>query len=89
MYIGLSPIDWVETIYVRIDHDYLGSTLKFIETKWKEFAPDDPFQYKFINDALEELYGKDKYFGRVIGIFSFLAIFFGINWFIRTFFIFS
>ncbi len=75
MYIGLSPITWIETIYIRVNHDDFGSTLKFIETKWNEFAPDVTFQYKFFNNALDELYGEDTDFGKVISLFSFVAIF--------------
>lgn len=74
IYIGLSPINWIENIYIRVDNDNISSTLDFIESMWREFAPDDSFQYRFFDDALQELYGEEKSFGKVVGLFCLIAI---------------
>lgn len=49
-------------------------TISFMEEKWKELVTSSSFEYKFLNEELNNLYKTDKKFGDVIGIFSVLAI---------------
>ncbi len=46
-----------------------------METKWEEFAGDEPFQYFFLDEELDKYYAEEKRTGAVTMIFSILAIF--------------
>jgi putative ABC transport system permease protein len=45
-----------------------------IETKWKVMAPDMPFEYRFLDESFEDMYRGEQRIGRIILIFSILAI---------------
>ena len=62
-------------IFVRIDDWNREGTVSFIEEKWKEFVPQEPFVYSFLEDDMERLYSKEDRLQKVITYFSLLAIF--------------
>jgi putative ABC transport system permease protein len=45
-----------------------------LTTKWKEINPDSPFQMTFLNDRYQLLYDTDVRLGRMVLVFSMLAI---------------
>ena len=49
--------------------------LAFVEEQWMKFFPRNPFEYFFLEDYYNEQYRNEMQFGRVFGIFAFLAIF--------------
>jgi putative ABC transport system permease protein len=51
------------------------AAITFVESLWKEFAPEDVFLYTFLEDALNRLYQKEEMLGRLIRYFSALAFF--------------
>jgi putative ABC transport system permease protein len=60
---------------IRIKPGNIPSTLNFIEEKWKQFSPDTPFEYTFVDDNFEQLYRNEERQGKIFGVFSGLAIF--------------
>ncbi len=60
---------------VKISPANYRGTIKRIETKWKEFATNDPLRYYFIDDAMKQLYAKERQNALIAVISSFLAIF--------------
>jgi putative ABC transport system permease protein len=62
-------------ISVRVKSADMQSTLHSIETKWKSFTSDTPFDYSFLDKQFEALYGSEQRMGTVFGIFTFLSIF--------------
>lgn len=60
---------------VRLSGKNVPSTLKAIEEKWKEFTPDQPFQYEFFSDTWSNLYKAETKTGKIFIIFSLLAVF--------------
>ena len=48
-----------------------------IESKWKSFSPDAPFDYSFLDEDFNALYRSDQRMGTIFGIFSALSIFIG------------
>jgi putative ABC transport system permease protein len=60
---------------VRLSGKNLPATIKAIEGKWKEFTPNQPFQYDFFTDSWNNLYSSELKTGRIFILFSFLAIF--------------
>ena len=60
---------------IRIAPDNHKKTIDFIETKCKEFAPNRPFEYSFLDQELNKLYKDEDNLGKLSLIFSLLIIF--------------
>ncbi|OGU33216.1 MAG: hypothetical protein A2068_12680 [Ignavibacteria bacterium GWB2_35_6b] len=61
-------------ISAKVNMANVTETIKFMEEKWKELVTSSSFEYKFLNEEINNLYKTDKKLGDVIGIFSVLAI---------------
>jgi putative ABC transport system permease protein len=61
-------------VAVRISGKDIPSTLAFLKSKWAEYRPDYPFDYRFLDDQLATLYVKDEKIGDVFGIFAVIAV---------------
>jgi putative ABC transport system permease protein len=59
---------------VKISGNDITRTIEFLKKKWSQFRPDYPFEYKFLEDQLDELYTSEKTLGDIFGIFSMLAV---------------
>jgi putative ABC transport system permease protein len=58
-------------LYVRVNSEKaLGS----IEKSFKEFNPEQPFEYSFLDDTINAMYTSEKKLGKIFGYFSALAI---------------
>ncbi len=62
------------SLQIKIRPENTGETLASIEQKWKEFNPQEPLGYFFLDDKLDEMYGNEKTSGQIFSIFSLLAI---------------
>ena len=62
-------------ISLRIRPRDISSTLAFIQDKWTQFSPAFPYEYSFLDEDFDKLYRADAKIGRIIGMFSLLAIF--------------
>jgi len=60
---------------VRVLPANIAGTLAFLQETWSAFAPDRPFEYKFLDTELEQLYTAEQTLGQVATAFSFMAIF--------------
>ena len=60
---------------VKIDSKDIPSTISFLEDKWIEFAPGQPFEYSFLDQEFNEMYENEQKLGQIFGVFAFLAIF--------------
>jgi putative ABC transport system permease protein len=49
--------------------------LSSVENLWKIHAPNEPFEYAFMDEAFDQLFRTEQRMGRVFGIFSSLAVF--------------
>ncbi|HLK27059.1 MAG TPA: ABC transporter permease [Puia sp.] len=63
------------TTGVRIKSDNFKSAIETIEKTWKEFVPEKPFHYDFLDRTLAEQYEAEQRTQRIFTIFSVLAIF--------------
>ncbi len=59
----------------KISGENIPETLDFLESKWDEFAPGQPFAYSFLDDRFDEMYKAEQKLGEIFGVFAFLAIF--------------
>jgi putative ABC transport system permease protein len=60
---------------VRVKADNFKEAVQSIETKWKEFVKDRPFQYSFLDKTVEEQYLAEATSQKIFSFFSSLAIF--------------
>ena len=60
---------------IRINPDNFSAALKSIETKWKQFIPQRPFHFNFLDQTLADMYQAEQRTQRIFTIFSVLAIF--------------
>jgi len=59
----------------RIQPNQIKEALAFAERKWQEVYADYPFTYTFLDDEFNSLYQRDLNTGRIVNLFSGLAIF--------------
>ena len=59
---------------LRLNSSNVRESLKLIENKWNKIFPVAPFDYFFLDDFFNEQYKADLQFGKIIGLFTFLAI---------------
>jgi putative ABC transport system permease protein len=60
---------------VRLSGRNISSTITAIQNKWKEFVPNNPLQYYFVDADFEQMYVQEKQNAQMAVIFSILAIF--------------
>ncbi len=62
-------------ISVKIAGSHIPQTLAVLSDRWKQLAPERPFQYSFVDEDFAKLYSAEDRFQRVFLYFSLLAIF--------------
>lgn len=61
-------------ITVRIKPGDYAQTVAQLQTKWKQFLPDVPFEYSFLDAEFDALYRADQTIGKVFSVFTFLSL---------------
>jgi putative ABC transport system permease protein len=60
---------------IKLRSDDIPKSLGLIENKVKEFVPDDPFIYHFLDETIDSLYRTEQMTGKLTRYITFLAIF--------------
>ncbi len=60
---------------IKLSSRSFSKTIKDIEHQWKEFVPNNPLQYYFVDEDFEKMYIQEKQNATMAVIFSILAIF--------------
>lgn len=60
---------------VRIKPGNIPQTIDHIEGVWKDFNPEAPFEYTFVDENFASLYATEERQGNIFGLFALLAIF--------------
>jgi len=71
--IHLAPY-WNDNLVFRLSPTDVPATLAYMESVWKEHAPDYPFDYRFFDETLDALYKSEIRMGKVSGYLAGLAI---------------
>ena len=66
-----SPMNF---LVIRIRPDDIPGSLSFIEQKWMEFVPEQPFLYSFLEDDLNDLYNGEEQLGNIFRTFALITI---------------
>ncbi len=62
-------------IFIKLSGENIQETLEEIETVTKEFAPQYPFKYNFLDSSVGKLYASDRRLGTIIMMFAFISLF--------------
>ncbi len=65
----------ISALSLRVQPDQVSSTLAALEAQWKQFAPDLPFEYSFLDERFNDMYKSEAKLGTVFTVFCSLAIF--------------
>jgi putative ABC transport system permease protein len=71
----LCYLPWNSCINIKVSGLDIQNTIASIEDVWKEFSPDVPFEYQFLDKDFEALYLAETEFSSLIKIFTLLAVF--------------
>jgi len=66
-----------DNMVIRIDSKNRSQILATLEQKWREIAPQRPFEYFFLDDAFDRLYRKEQRLAQIFKYFAAIAIFVG------------
>lgn len=64
-------------ISFRVETDNVTGMIGALENQWREFLPDQPFEYSFLDDRFDAMYRSEQRIGKIFGVFAGLAIFIG------------
>lgn len=65
---------WFSSVLVKTRPEGGREALAHIEATLTALAPDYPFEYEFVDDAYQSMYGTEARLGRVFGYFSGIAL---------------
>jgi putative ABC transport system permease protein len=61
-------------IYIKLSGNETKATLSFIESKWKEIFPGEPFTYSYLTERFNRQFEADEKRGLIFTLFTILAI---------------
>jgi len=61
-------------IYIKLSGNEIKPTISFIENKWKEVFPGQPFIYTYLSERFNRQFEADEKRGKIFTIFTILAI---------------
>ena len=63
------------SVKIAGNKDNIASALARLEKTWKQYLPDVPFEYTFLDERFDELYKSEQRQGTLFTVFSCIAIF--------------
>ena len=64
----------VDYFSIKVSPFDIPSTIGFIEEKWKQFSPEFPFQYSFLDERIDRIYKAEQKLGHSFNIFTCIAL---------------
>lgn len=64
-----------EQLIINVRGDSVASFIGMLEQRWATFDPGHPFEFRFLEDNLSDLYGSEQRLMQLIGVFAALCIF--------------
>jgi putative ABC transport system permease protein len=66
--------DWMASLSIKVNTHNLPALMRQIERKWKALAPNQDFEYSFMDDDFNTIYHTEQRMGNLFVIFTSLAI---------------
>ena len=67
--------DYYNYILLKLDGSNNDETLQIISNVWKEFSPEFPFEFHYIDDRISSMYGDTQTTAKAFTLFVIIAIF--------------
>ncbi len=64
----------IDYFSIKVNPSDIPGTLGYIEEQWKEFSPEYPFQYAFLDERIDRIYKAEQKLGQSFNIFTFIAL---------------
>ena len=61
-------------VYMKLSGNNNQQTISYIESKWKEYFPDQPFSYTYLNERFNNQFEADEKRGTIFTLFTILTI---------------
>jgi putative ABC transport system permease protein len=71
----LIPTKAANYLFLRISSTDIAGAIKSIKSKIKEIVPDDPFEYNFLDEKIDNLYKTEQMTGKLAAFIAVIAIF--------------
>jgi putative ABC transport system permease protein len=72
----VATVPWrLNTISLRLNTKDLPATMAFVQQKWQELFPQNPYEYSFLDEEFNKQYRADEKIGRTFLVFTGIAIF--------------
>lgn len=66
---------YLSSLALKVRSENVPETMAFLEKTWKQFLPEQPFEYRFIDENLGMIYRTERMIAQITGVFSLLSIF--------------
>ena len=60
---------------LKIRSGHIEETMGFLEETWEKFMPGHPFEFRFLDENLNEMYWRERRQSQLVGTFALVAIF--------------
>lgn len=68
------PPNYLMNMIVRLRIGDVQPVLQDLESTWNALVPDFPFEYRFVDEEIDNMYRSEQRMSSLIGIFTFVAI---------------
>jgi putative ABC transport system permease protein len=62
------------SVYIRVSSRNVPKSIRHIEKTWKEFFPDEEFEYSFADENMQKLYESENRLASIFTVFALFAI---------------
>lgn len=75
---SIKPTIFIPSLFgqasIRIDPNQTQAVIRHLEATWKNFVPERPLSYAFLEDKLDQLYESDRGIGLIVSLFGLLSL---------------
>ncbi|MCJ7680847.1 MAG: ABC transporter permease, partial [Candidatus Aminicenantes bacterium] len=65
---------WANTANIKISGENIPDTLKAVGKVWRDYAPDFPFLFSFLDESFSDLYRRETKLAELLKYFTYLAL---------------
>lgn len=69
-----NDIDWAGSFYLKTAPNNTAAAIKAAKNVWNKFVPEEPFEYRFVDESYNKLYHAEQRSSLLIAIFAMIAI---------------
>jgi putative ABC transport system permease protein len=74
MVLVIFPAEYLQHMVVRLAPENPAASLAFMEEKWAELLPQYPFEYNYVDDAINNMYEAEERMASLFKVFTVVAV---------------